>query len=175
MAKKRKKSVSDKEIARRNIKKKKIDSDFVSNLKFLCIVAAAFVLAGFAALQMSLSAQPPIKNLEEFKPNIVTKFYSSDGEIIKTFTAYTFSKVELKDVPEELKEAIIATEDKNFYKHNGYDVFGLARSMVQNVLAGRVVQGASTITQQLARILFLSNEKTFTREIKELVIVPRIV
>ena len=77
MAKKRKKSVSDKEIARRNIKKKKIDSDFVSNLKFLCIVAAAFVLAGFAALQMYLSAQPPIKNLEEFKPNIVTKFYSS--------------------------------------------------------------------------------------------------
>lgn len=174
MAKKRKKSVSDKEIARRNIKKKKIDSDFVSNLKFLCIVAAAFVLAGFAALQMYLSAQPPIKNLEEFKPNIVTKFYSSDGEIIKTFTAYTFSKVELKDVPEELKEAIIATEDKNFYKHNGYDVFGLARSMVQNVLAGRVVQGASTITQQLARILFLSNEKTFTRKIKELVIAARI-
>ena len=174
MAKKRKKSVSDKEIARRNIKKKKIDSDFVSNLKFLCIVAAAFVLAGFAALQMYLSAQPPIKNLEEFKPNIVTKFYSSDSEIIKTFTAYTFSKVELKDVPEELKEAIIATEDKNFYKHNGYDVFGLARSMVQNVLAGRVVQGASTITQQLARILFLSNEKTFTRKIKELVIAARI-
>ena len=174
MAKKRKKSVSDKEIARRNIKKKKIDSDFVSNLKFLCIVAAAFVLAGFAALQMYLSAQPPIKNLEEFKPNIVTKFYSSDGEIIKTFTAYTFSKVELKDVPEQLKEAIIATEDKNFYKHNGYDVFGLARSMVQNVLAGRVVQGASTITQQLARILFLSNEKTFTRKIKELVIAARI-
>ena len=174
MAKKRKKSVSDKEIARRNIKKKKIDSDFVSNLKFLCIVAAAFVLAGFAALQMYLSAQPPIKNLEEFKPNIVTKFYSSDGEIIKTFTAYTFSKVELKDVPEELKEAIIATVDKNFYTHNGYDVFGLARSMVQNVLAGRVVQGASTITQQLARILFLSNEKTFTRKIKELVIAARI-
>ncbi len=174
MARKRKKRVSDKEIARRNIKKKKIDSDFVSNLKFMCIVGAAFVLAGFASLQMYLSSQPPIKNLEQFKPNIVTKFYSADGEVIKTFTAYTFSKVELKDVPEELKEAIIATEDKNFYKHSGYDVFGLVRSSVQNVLAGRVVQGASTITQQLARILFLSNEKTFTRKIKELVIAARI-
>ena len=174
MAKKSKKRVSDKEIARRNIKKKMIDSDFVSNLKFLCIVGAAFILAGVASLQLYLSSQPPIKNLEQFKPNIVTKFYSEDGEVIKTFTAYTFSKIELKDVPEELKEAIIATEDKNFYRHGGYDIFGLARSTVQNILAGRVVQGASTITQQLARILFLSNEKTFTRKIKELVIAARI-
>lgn len=174
MARKYKKRVSDKEIAKRNIKKKKMDSDFISNLKFLCIVGAAFVLAGVASMQLYLSSQPPIKNLEQFKPNIVTKFYSHDGEVIKTFTAYTFSKVELKDVPEELKEAIIATEDKNFYRHGGYDIFGLARSTIQNVLAGHVVQGASTITQQLARILFLSNEKTFTRKIKELVIAARI-
>ena len=174
MARKYKKRVSDKEIAKRNIKKKKMDSDFISNLKFLCIVGAAFVLAGVASMQLYLSSQPPIKNLEQFKPNIVTKFYSHDGEVIKTFTAYTFSKVELKDVPEELKEAIIATEDKNFYRHGGYDIFGLARSTIQNVLAGHVVQGASTITQQLTRILFLSNEKTFTRKIKELVIAARI-
>lgn len=174
MARKYKKRVSDKEIAKRNIKKKKIDSDFVSNLKFLCIVGAAFLLAGFASLQLYLASQPPIKNLEQFKPNIVTKFYSHDGEVIKTFTAYTFSKIELKDVPEELKEAIISTEDKNFYHHSGYDIFGLVRSSIQNVMARRVVQGASTITQQLARILFLSNERTFTRKIKELVIAARI-
>lgn len=169
----KRKESSDKEIARRNINKKK-DSGFVSNLKFICILIAAFALAGFASLQVYLSSQPPIKNLEQFKPNIVTKFYSHDGEVIKTFTAYTFSKVELKDVPEQLKEAIIATEDKNFYRHNGYDIFGLVRSSVQNVLARRVVQGASTITQQLARILFLSNERTMTRKVKELVIAARI-
>lgn len=174
MARKYKKRVSDKEIAKRNIKKNKIDNDFVANLKFMCIVACAFVLAGFASLQLYLTSQPPIKNLEQFKPNIVTKFYSHDGEVIKTFTAYTFSKVELKDVPEELKQAIIATEDKNFYHHSGYDILGLVRSSVQNVMARRVVQGASTITQQLARILFLSNERTFTRKIKELVIAARI-
>ena len=63
MARKSKKRVSDKEIARRNIKKRKIDSDFVSNLKFLCIIAVAFVLAGIASLQLYLSSQPPIKNL----------------------------------------------------------------------------------------------------------------
>ncbi len=169
-----KKRVSDKEIARRNISKKKMDNDFTSNVKLMLIIICATVLAVFAALQLYLTSQPPIKNLEQFKPNIVTKFYSHDGEVIKTFTAYTFTKVELKDVPEQLKEAIIATEDKNFYHHSGYDIFGLVRSSVQNVLARRVVQGASTITQQLARILFLSNERTFTRKIKELVIAARI-
>lgn len=174
MPRKYKKKMSDKEIARKNVKKQKIENEFIANLKFMLMMCVAFVLAGFVALQLYLSSQPPIKNLEQFKPNIVTKFYSHDGEIIKTFTAYTFSKVELKDIPEELKEAIIATEDKNFYHHQGYDIVGLVRSSVQNILARKVVQGASTITQQLARILFLSNEKTFTRKIKELVIAARI-
>ena len=169
-----KKTLSDKEIARRGIKNKKLDNDFVSNIKYMLIICGAFLFAGIAALQLFLNSQEPIKNLEQFKPNIVTKFYSHDGEIIKTFTAYTFSKVDLKDVPQQLKDAVIATEDKNFYHHNGYDIFGLARSSVQNILARKVVQGASTITQQLARILFLSNERTFTRKIKELVIAARI-
>ena len=174
MVKKSKKRVSDKEMAKKNIKKKKMENEFVSNLKLMIIVGSACVLAGFASLQLYLNSQPPIKNLEQFKPNIVTKFYSQDGEVIKTFTAYTYSKVDIKDVPKELKEAFIATEDKNFYHHNGYDIVGLVRSSVQNILARKVVQGASTITQQLARILFLSNEKTFTRKIKELVIAARI-
>ena len=166
MTRKSKKRVSDKEIAKKNIKKKTMENEFVSNLKLMMIVGSACVLAGFASLQLYLNSQPPIKNLEQFKPNIVTKFYSQDGEVIKTFTAYTYSKVDIKAVPKELKEAFIATEDKNFYHHNGYDIVGLVRSSVQNILARKVVQGASTITQQLARILFLSNEKTFTIKIK---------
>jgi len=174
MARKSKKRVSDKEIAKKNIKKRKMDNEFVSNLKLIVIMGAAFMLAGFASLQLYLNSQPPIKNLEQFKPNIVTKFYSHDAEVIKTFTAYTYSKVDFKDVPKQLKEAFIATEDKNFYHHSGYDIVGLVRSSIQNIMARRVVQGASTITQQLARILFLSNEKTFTRKIKELVIAARI-
>lgn len=134
----------------------------------------SILLAVLVAFKLYLVSLPPIQNLNEFKPNIVTKFYSNDGEVIKTFTAFTFSKVDLKDIPKNLTNAIIATEDKNFYKHNGYDVSGLVRSTVANISAGRVVQGASTITQQLARILFLSNEKTFTRKIKELVVAVRI-
>lgn len=138
------------------------------------IFVVAIGLAILVAFNLYLISLPPIKNLNEFKPNIVTKFYSNDDEVIKTFTAFTFSKVDLEQIPDNLQNAIIATEDKNFYKHHGYDPLGLLRSTVANVLAGHVVQGASTITQQLARILFLSNEKTFTRKIKELVVAVRI-
>lgn len=142
--------------------------------KLLIIMVLAFCLASVVILKVYLASLPPIENLDTFKPNIVTKIYSSDDEIIKTFTAYRFEKVDIKDVPEHLKEAIVATEDKNFYSHDGYDLFGLARSTFANLKAGRVVQGASTITQQLARVLFLSNEKTFDRKLKEIIISARI-
>lgn len=164
-----------KEMAKANISKNsKKKGGFFSTLKFIFIMGCACVLAGIASLQLYLSSLPPINNLEQFKPNIVTKIYSSDGEIIKTFTAYTYEKIELKDIPENLKKALIATEDKNFYRHHGYDMTGLARSTVQNLIAGHVVQGASTITQQLARVLFLNNERTFDRKLKELFIAARI-
>ena len=164
-----------KEMAKANISKNsKKKGGFFSTVKFIFIMGCACVLAGVASLQLYLSSLPPINNLEQFKPNIVTKIYSSDGEIIKTFTAYTYEKIELKDIPENLKKALIATEDKNFYRHHGYDMTGLARSTVQNLMAGHVVQGASTITQQLARVLFLNNERTFDRKLKELFIATRI-
>ncbi len=170
-----KRNYTAKEMAKANISKKsKKDNGFFSTLKFMFILFCACALAGVASLELYLSSLPPINNLEEFKPNIVTKIYSSDDEIIKTFTAYTYEKIELKDIPENLKKALIATEDKNFYRHHGYDIVGLARSIVQNVLAGHVVQGASTITQQLARVLFLNNERTFDRKLKELFIAARI-
>lgn len=138
------------------------------------IIVFSVLLAALVAFKVYLVSLPPIQNLNSFKPNIVTKFYSSDEEVIKTFTAFTFSKVDLNQIPKNLQDAIIATEDKNFYHHKGYDITGLARSTVVNIMSGHVVQGASTITQQLARILFLSNEKTYTRKIKELVIAARI-
>lgn len=161
------------DIARENISRKK-ENKFFSNLKMFVLSTTALSLACLVSLNLYLSSLPPIENLEDFKPNIVTKFYSEDGEVIKTFTAYTYDKVDLKDVPDQLKNALIATEDKNFYKHHGYDLLGIVRSSVQNVIARRTVQGASTLTQQLSRILFLSNERTFTRKIKELEISARI-
>lgn len=150
------------------------ENKFFSFVKMFVIVSSALIIAGYIALNLYLSSLPPIENLRDFRPNIVTQFYSADGEIIKTFTAYTYDKIELKDVPEQLQNAIIATEDKNFYKHKGYDLFGIVRSSLQNVIAMHTVQGASTITQQLARILFLSNERTMTRKVKELEVATRI-
>lgn len=152
----------------------KRENKFFTNLKMFVLTCTALMLAGIVALNLYLSSLPPIDKLEDYKPNIVTKFYSADGEVIKTFTAYTYDKVDLKDVPEELKNALIATEDKNFYRHNGYDVLGIIRSSIQNVIARQAVQGASTLTQQLARILFLSNERTLARKIKELEVAARI-
>lgn len=162
-----------KDIARENISRKK-ENKFFTNLKLFVLTTTALFLAGFVAFNLYLSSLPPIENLEDFKPNIVTKFYSQDGEVIKTFTAYSYDKVDLANVPDKLKEALIATEDKNFYKHGGYDIFGIIRSSIQNVIARHAVQGASTLTQQLARILFLSNERTLTRKIKEIEVAARI-
>jgi len=138
------------------------------------VMLFSVMLAGFIGVNLYLTSQPPIQHLEDFKPNVVTKIYSADEEVIKTFTAYKFEKVDIKDVPDNIKNAIVATEDKNFYHHHGYDPIGVARSMVVNLTTGGLTQGASTITQQLARILFLSNEKTFDRKIKEFIVAARI-
>ncbi len=166
---------SAKETARANISRNsKKKGGFLSTVKFVFLMGCACALAGVASLELYLSSLPPINNLEQFKPNIVTKIYSADDEIIKTFTAYTYEKIDLKDIPDNLKKALIATEDKNFYRHHGYDLAGIARSSVQNLMAGHTVQGASTLTQQLARVLFLNNERTFDRKLKELFVAARI-
>lgn len=159
---------------KKNSKRVTYDNPMLKLITALIVLGLGVMLAGMIALKLYLISLPPIKNLNTLKPNIVTTFCASDGEVIKTFAAYTFSNVELKEVPKELVQALIATEDKNFYKHKGYDLLGLARSMAANVVAGHVVQGASTITQQLSRILFLSNEKTFSRKIKELQVAAQI-
>ncbi len=161
---------------KRGYSKKRItvDNPMLNLITGLVVFALGVFLAGMIALKLYLMSLPPIKNLNTLKPNIVTTFCASDGEVIKTFAGYTYSNVQLSEVPEQLVKALLATEDKNFYSHPGYDMIGLARSMVANALAGHVVQGASTITQQLSRILFLSNEKTFTRKIKELQVAAQI-
>ena len=75
--------------------------------------------------------------------------------------------VSVDEMPEQVIEAVLATEDRRFFEHWGIDFFGLARSLSENVRANSVVQGGSTLTQQLAKNLFLSNERTVERKIKE--------
>ena len=160
-------SVRRKRAVRRGPKKRNIFMVLFS----MCLSA---ILAAIAAFNIYLASLPPISNFEDIKPNPVTTIYSADGEVIKTFTAFKFEKVSIDKIPQYLKQAVIATEDKNFYYHRGFDTLGMIRSTITNILSGEVKQGASTITQQLARILFLSNERTFDRKIKELIIAHRI-
>ena len=155
------------------------DKEKENNLKSMLISVASVCLALFLALvlavQIFISIQKPIKNLSAFKPGVVTKIYASDEkEVIKTFTAFSFERKDISEIPDLMKKAIIATEDKNFYKHKGFDPFGLVRSIFVNIKSGRVAQGASTITQQLARVLFLSNERSLDRKLREFVIAVRI-
>lgn len=160
----------------RNIKRKQRKKGGKKRNFFLyfAMMMISALLAVVAAFNLYLASLPPISNFDDIKPNPVTSIYSSDGEVIKTFTVFRFEKVSIKDIPADLKNAVIATEDKNFYTHRGFDTVGLIRSTLANIKAGSLKQGASTITQQLARILFLSNERTFDRKIKELIIAHRI-
>jgi len=164
-------SVRRKRVAHKKPKKTNV---FLTVVAFLFAGFLATVAAAVVAFNLYLASLPPINNFEDIKPNPVTTIYSADGEVIKTFTAFKFEKVSINKIPEYLKQAVIATEDKNFYSHRGFDTMGMVRSTLTNIAYGQVKQGASTITQQLARILFLSNERTFDRKIKELIIAHRI-
>ncbi len=161
-------------VQRVSIKKRKKKQSGGGCFSYFVVISFSAVLAVVVAFNLYLASLKPISNFSSIQPNPVTSIYSSDGENIKTFTAYKFEKVSIDDIPDNLKNAIIATEDKNFYYHRGFDTLGLIRSLITNIKAGSVKQGASTITQQLARILFLSNERTFDRKIKELIIAHRI-
>ncbi len=153
---------------------RKKPNSFFSFLKGLIVIAVAVVLAGYFAIDRYLDELPPIPKLDTYKRTVVTQVFSSDGRLIKTFQAYKYEHASFDEIPKYLKDAIISTEDKNFYTHKGYDIWGIARSIIVNTLNKRASQGASTITQQLARVLFLSNEKTFDRKIKELQLAARI-
>lgn len=154
--------------------KKKKTNPFLTFIKIVLVIFVAVMLAGYATIKMYLNKLEPIPQLGEYTRNIVTQVYSSDNHLIKTFQTFHYQQASIDEIPKYLKDAIISTEDKNFYSHDGYDLFGIARSVIVNVINKKASQGASTITQQLARILFLSNEKTITRKLKEIQIAARI-
>ena len=153
---------------------KKRRNPFFTFIKAIFIIFIAIILAAYVAIKMYLNDLSPIPQLNNYSRNIVTQVYSSDDHLIKTFQTYHHSPASIDEIPQYIKDAIISTEDKNFYYHDGYDLFGIARSILVNITNKSASQGASTITQQLARILFLSNEKTLTRKLKEIQIAARI-
>lgn len=112
---------------------------------------------------------PQVSSLEDYKPNIITELYSEEGSVFAEFAVEKRVVVGYGDLPEHLKQAIIATEDQNFFRHPGLDWKGLLRAIYANLVHGRR-EGASTITQQLSRLLFLKPDMTLERKIKELIL-----
>ncbi len=105
----------------------------------------------------------------EYQPKIKSQILSSDNQLIGEVYNENRTYVELNKIPTELQDAIIAVEDSRYYKHWGFDIIRMVKAIFVDIREGELKEGASTITQQLAKNLFLSNEKTFTRKFKELI------
>ena len=137
---------------------------------FLVLIVAVICgsLAGaFFALTHDL---PQIRSLENFKPDAVTRIYSVDKAVLAELFIEKREPVPLETIPRLLKAAMVATEDRKFYKHSGVDLKGIARAIIKDIKAGEFVEGASTITQQLSKTLFLTPRKTLVRKIKEAIL-----
>ncbi len=125
-------------------------------------------LAGaFFALTHDL---PQIRLLENFKPDAVTRVYSADKVLLTELFIEKREPVPLETIPRLLRAALVATEDRKFYQHSGVDLKGIARAIIKDIRAGEFVEGASTITQQLSKTLFLTPRKTLVRKIKEAIL-----
>ena len=110
---------------------------------------------------------PRSRSLTAYQPKIPLRIYSAEGVLIGEFGEERRSFIAIAEVPQQLKNAIIAAEDERFYEHPGIDYVGVLRAAWANLVAGGRRQGASTITMQVARNFFLSSEKTLTRKLYE--------
>lgn len=116
---------------------------------------------------------PDYRTLATYKPQLITKVYDNKGEIIAEYAKQRRIYTPIEDIPKEVVEAYLAAEDADFYKHSGFDIQGIIRAALVNVFTNRK-QGASTITQQVAKTFLLTSERTYTRKIKELILSRRI-
>jgi penicillin-binding protein 1A len=113
---------------------------------------------------------PALDQLGTYQPSLVTQVYSVDQKLIGQFFIERRTLTPIAYIPERLRRAVIAVEDVRFFEHPGLDYIGMLRAAWTNVRRGGKVEGASTITQQLARSLFLSSERTFDRKVRELIL-----
>ena len=122
-------------------------------------------LAGSAAT--NFVRVPRVSELETYRPDIITEIRGTDGSTIARYAVERRILVSGSEIPAVVKNAIIATEDKNFYEHGGMDLSRTFSAFVADLKHKRYAQGASTLTQQVARMIFLTPRKTLTRKINE--------
>ncbi len=117
---------------------------------------------------------PKISSLADYKPPIISSVYSDDGYLIGEFFKERRIMTPLEKMPPILRNAFVAAEDSRFYKHRGVDLYSIVRAFLRNIEAGTIVQGGSTITQQVTKSFFLSPERSYERKIKEAILAYRI-
>jgi len=140
------------------------------------ILYPILLLVGLIAMGVAIAliilvlAYPKLPSLEvltDYRPKIPLRIYTADGYLIGEFGEERRAVVAIDDVPASMKQAILAAEDDRFYEHGGVDYMGILRAAGANLIGGGKRQGASTITQQVARNFFLTGEKTYTRKLYE--------
>jgi penicillin-binding protein 1A len=136
-------------------------------------IALAVGLLVAVALAMAYPQLPDISDLADYRPKLSMRVYSVEGTQIGEFGEERRNLTPFKDIPKVMKDAVLAIEDARFYQHGGVDYIGLARAALAN-LGRSKSQGASTITMQVARNVYLSSEKTFTRKIYEILLTSKL-
>jgi penicillin-binding protein 1A len=143
----------------------------VGGIALLAVLALAVAGGGYWYFSKDL---PTVEALQTYTPPTVTTVMDRNGKLMGEIFEEKRYVTPIDQIPEHVKQAYIAAEDANFYNHGGVDFMGMVRAMGRNALKGRFAQGASTITQQVARNSFLSREKSITRKIKEIFLSWRI-
>lgn len=151
-------------------------------LSWLLLTGVALVVMSlFVGITVGLSVYrelaeglPQLAALEQYKSSLVTRVHDRHGELIADFFIEKRILVELDEIPKFLQQATIAVEDNRFYSHRGIDFKGIVRAIWVNVKARQVREGASTITQQVARTLFLNRERTYYRKLREMILAWRL-
>jgi len=149
----------------------RIEPEFQRRLiRILIASLAGTLILSVILLRHYLTELPRTDTLDEYRPNLVTKIFDINGEVVDELFVERRALVPLSEIPVDLQNAVIAIEDQRFFKHWGADLHAIARAMLSNLKHGQIVEGGSTITQQLAKALFLTREKTIERKIKELLL-----
>ena len=139
----------------------------------LCCLLLA-VIGSSILYYILLKELPSIAALKDYRPSIATRVYADNNELIDEFFLEDRKVIKLADVPKIVIQAFVAAEDARFYQHRGFDLQGITRAFYKNIEAGRIVHGGSTITQQVAKSLYLSSERKYMRKIKEAILAYKI-
>ncbi|MBI5054990.1 MAG: PBP1A family penicillin-binding protein [Nitrospirae bacterium] len=142
-----------------------------NTLIFVLVLIAGSAVGGYLALIKDI---PQINEIKGYVPANGTKVYADDDSLVGEFKVEKGIFVPISKIPENLIRAVVAVEDSRFWQHKGIDYIAIIRAILKDIIAGRIKEGASTITQQLAKVIFLSPEKTVVRKLKEATLAFRI-